>query len=205
MARTTNSLLKGMSGKIGDLIIYEMDGKTYARSKPTSYKDSKSPLQLNQRQKLILVNDLLRPFKDILKKTFFNKENTKRPYLRAQSYNLKYGTTGFYPDLEIDYKKAFLCKGSLPMSKNVKALYTEGGIVIEWENIKGYSKDTLFVMLRQKNTVYSMYKFTGVERSEEYYLWKDTAKYKSDEIQLWIAFRDPTEEEMSDSLYVDVS
>ncbi len=80
MARTTNNLLKGMSGKIGDLIIYEMEGKTYARSKPSGYKDAKSPLQLNQRQKLIFVNDFLRPFKDILKKTFFNKENDKRPY-----------------------------------------------------------------------------------------------------------------------------
>ncbi len=177
MARTTNNLLKGMSGKIGDLIIYEMEGKTYARSKPSGYKDAKSPLQLNQRQKLIFVNDFLRPFKDILKKTFFNKENDKRPYLRAQSYNLKHGTIGFYPDLEIDYKKALLCKGSLPVPKNVKAFYTEEGIVIEWDNIIGYSKDTLFVMLRQKETIYSMYKFTGVERSDEYYLWKDTAKY----------------------------
>ncbi len=193
-----------MSGKIGDLIIYEMDGKTYARSKPLSYKDCKSPLQLNQRQKLILVNDFLRPFKDILKKTFFNKENTKRPYLRAQSYNLKYATIGFYPDLEINYAKALLCKGDLPSTKNVKAYYTEEGVVIEWENSKGYSRDTLLVMLRQKGTIYSMYKFTGVERSEEYYLWKDTAKYNPDEIQLWIAFRDPMEEEMSDSLYVEL-
>ncbi len=118
---------------------------------------------------------------------------------------MKHGTIGFYPDLEIDYKKALLCKGSLPVPKNVKAFYTEEGIVIEWDNIIGYSKDTLFVMLRQKETIYSMYKFTGVERSDEYYLRKDTAKYNPEEIQLWIAFRDPREEEMSDSMYVEVS
>ena len=64
MARLKNSLLKGMSGSIGELILYEMGGETYARSKPANYKDRKSPTQLNQREKLILINDFLRPFKD---------------------------------------------------------------------------------------------------------------------------------------------
>ncbi|WP_282038136.1 DUF6266 family protein [Saccharicrinis aurantiacus] len=206
MAHLKNSVLKGITGSIGELIIYEVDGATYVRSKPADYKDAKSRPQLNQREKLILINDFLRPFKNLLLKTFVDPQGQKKPYLLAKSYNLKNGTKGYYPNLEIDYSKALICKGSLALPSLVKGSIKEDGILFEWENPNNANKtDTLIVMLRIKGQIYSDHKYTGIERSKKSYFWNFDIKYKAEDIYVWIAFRDSFETEISDSLFVTLT
>lgn len=57
-------------------------------------------------------------------------------------------------------------------------------------------------MVRKKGHNLSDYKFTGVERAQKSYLWKLGLRTKPSELQVWIAFRDSREIEISNSLFV---
>lgn len=55
MARSKNTLLKGASGKIGDIVTFERNGTQVIREYVIP-KDPKSPAQLAQRMKCGVVN-----------------------------------------------------------------------------------------------------------------------------------------------------
>ncbi|TAJ00329.1 hypothetical protein DMA11_24855, partial [Marinilabiliaceae bacterium JC017] len=70
MARLKNTILDAESGSLGPVVVYSMYGRSYVRSKPSQYRDKKSPAQLAQRQKFQLILNFLRPFKDLIRITF---------------------------------------------------------------------------------------------------------------------------------------
>lgn len=206
MARLDNPLFKGLKGKIGGLIFYERDGNTYVRSKPEGIKDAQTPLQMNQRKKMSLVNDFLSPFKRLLTKTFVNEVSGKRPYNLAKSYNLHHGTIGFGDELMINYQTALLCKGPLLEPEGVTGSVNEGGLTIKWKHVSGQgaSWDTLLVMMRHKEHKYSDFLFTGTMRNAQEYIWKFVGSQKTEDYHFWVAFTDQMGEEMSNSVYVEV-
>ncbi|TLX66413.1 hypothetical protein E9993_23425, partial [Labilibacter sediminis] len=176
MARIDNKLLKDAKGSYADAVIYTMDGQTYVRSKPAQYKDRKSIKQLVQRQKMTLVNDFLRPFSELIKLTFAMEAEGKRMFAKAQSYNLKNGLSGIYPDQKIDKAKALLSKGSLLLPAEAKVTLTPDGLLFTWstetEPEYAHANDTLLVIIRRSDSLASDYSFTGVKRCEGSFLWK---------------------------------
>ncbi|TRX72072.1 DUF6266 family protein [Carboxylicivirga sp. M1479] len=206
MARIDNPLFKGLKGKIGGLIFYERDGQTFVRSKPDGIKDAKTPLQLNQRKKMELVNDFLRPFKRLLKRTFVDPQSEKRAYNLAKSYNLLNGTSGFADEMEINYQTALLCKGPLVKPQQVGGEKGVNGIVIKWKYVKGEGSpyDNLLVMMRHKTYLSSDFLFTGAMRNDEKYYWQFDGNYNVQDYHFWLAFTDRMGEEMSNSVYVEL-
>jgi hypothetical protein len=66
MATLPNSNIILPKGKIGNLVFYELNGKTVVRSRPSQNHKNKhnpSPLQLLQREKLKTINAFLKPIK----------------------------------------------------------------------------------------------------------------------------------------------
>ncbi len=69
MATLPKSNIIQPKGKIGNLVFYELNGKTVVRSRPSQNHKNKhdpSPLQLNQREKLKNINAFLKPIKRVL-------------------------------------------------------------------------------------------------------------------------------------------
>jgi hypothetical protein len=69
MATLPNSNIMLPKGKIGNLVFYELNGKTVVRSRPSQNHKNKhnpSPLQLLQREKLKTINAFLKPIKRAL-------------------------------------------------------------------------------------------------------------------------------------------
>lgn len=202
MARVKN-ILNGGNGKVGTVILYERNGVSCMRSLPDGYKDKKSEAQLKQRQKMTLVHEFLRPFKELLKITFFEKNTGRSAYQSAQAYNLKNAIKGEYPNQYLNKQIAILCKGNLPLSQEFTVSIKEGNIDISWdsENIPPNAKhnDTLLVMLKRAN-MGTDYILTGERRSSGSYTWKNATDDAN--VGIWVAFRSADQLTFSNSMYL---
>ncbi len=203
MARFKN-INDGLSGKVGNVVIYQMYGKSYMRSMPGKYNDKKSEAQLAQRQKMQLINAFLGPFKDVLRITFKNEAVGRSPYMAAKSFNMLNAIAGEYPEQYIDYSKALVSMGSVSLPPEANIERTNDGLLFSWKN-NGESKssDTLFVVanIRGQNATY--YKQTEAQRRDESYLWKlDCAV--SEKYDIWLVFRDYKERDFSNSMWLGV-
>jgi hypothetical protein len=115
MARSKNTLLKGASGKISDIVTFERNGTQVIREYVIP-KDRKSPAQLAQRMKCEVANKGLSPLKNFIKQG--HKDNSKA-YRAEISRAMKYGIVGEYPILSLDYSIIHVAEGKLQLPENV--------------------------------------------------------------------------------------
>ena len=201
MARTEKGALGTISGKVGNVIYYNMYGKAYARSRPDIRNDKQTPARLKQRQRLSLVTSFLQPFKDLLKITFAPITSGRSPYHTALSYNMKHAIKGEeYPHQEMDMGKVFLSAGGLELPEKYAVKNAADGLFVEWSGLTGDSRDALVVIAYNQQNNYVQYQFTGVPRYKESYLWD--VDLSDGDHHVWIAFRSHDEKEMSNSLYL---
>jgi len=197
-----NNILEGSSGKVGKVITYQMYGKSYLRSMPGYYTDKKSLRQLAQRQKMQLINTFLGPFKDVLKITYKSLAVGRSAYQAAKSYNLLNGIRGEYPEQLIDYSKALISVGDVPLPDLISFKHTDEGILVNWkDDEKGNLTDTLMLVANMRGQYNTVYKHTGAERREGVCLWKQDFRGR-DVYDIWVIFRDCKERAYSNSLYL---
>lgn len=197
-----NNINEGSSGRVGNVVTYQMYGKSYMRSLPGQYRDKKSLKQLAQRQKMQLVNDFLGPLKNVLRITFKSQAVGRSAYSAAKSYNLLNGIGGAYPEQYIDFTKALVSTGSVPLPKEAGVARTTEGLLFQWENNETKSPfDTLFVIANARDQFNTIYKQSETERSDGSYLWKldmDT----NIQYDVWLVFRDYKERGFSNSMWL---
>ena len=128
MARSKKINQNGFTGKVGDKVIYPLNGQLVER---TIGLNTKAPtlLQLSNRQKMALVTALLKPVVKFVAVGF--KSDTKNtllsPYNRSTAINKSSAIIGNYPDQEIDYSKVMLSKGNLPLGEQLIVSGTQTG------------------------------------------------------------------------------
>jgi hypothetical protein len=201
MARC-NTINEGSSGRIGNVVTYQMYGKSYMRSLPAQYRDRKSAKQLAQRQKMQLVNEFLGPYKDVLRITFQKEAVGRSAYMAAKSFNMLNAIGGEYPEQYIDYSKALLSKGSVPLPSEVSVELTDEGLLLQWKDDGAGSRfDTLFVIANVRGQYVTYYRQTEAERRDESYVWKFDVR-GSEQYDVWMVFRDYKERGFSDSSWL---
>lgn len=201
MARNKN-LLGSASGRIGNVITYEMYGKCYMRSLPGQYHDRKSVRQLAQRQRMQLVNALLCPYKEVLRITFQHQANGRSAFQAANSYNLLHAIEGAYPKQYVNYSKALVSMGKVPLPSYAEIRQEPGGILITWHNeLQASPSDTLMVIANRRGEFNTAYKHTAVARKEGSYFW-DIDLVEGKLYDVWMVFRDYRERDFSNSLYL---
>ena len=114
MGKMINGLSGSCNGKIGNLVVYELMGKTVIR---TIGKSSKPPTekQLEVRQRMRVMSGFLYPLHDVINKGFCESAvlAQKYPHNMAVSYNIRNAMTGVYPNIGIDYTKVMLAQGTI--------------------------------------------------------------------------------------------
>lgn len=204
----TNNLYESGQGKLGNLIFYQIRGNGYVRTKASHFKDRKSPAQLAQRQRLSVTTEFLRPFSGLFRITFASEAIGHSAMQAAQSFTMRHALGGSYPDIHVEKSKVLLSKGLLPLPVYAKATKLPEGICIEWENGEEVSgkaaSDTLIVIARSAATGRVDYRITGIRRSEGRFVWK-TVLHENDDAMpdLWIAFRNSKETDLSNSMYLN--
>lgn len=207
MARLKTNILGGGSGKVGNVVMYERNGTACIRSMPSSYKDKKSDAQLRQRQKMNLIHQFLRPFKQLLHFTFFEANTGRSAYQSAQSYNLKQAISGDYPNQYLNKSKALLAKGSIEEPDHIQIEMEQNKAMITWSNESlpdGARWDDTLVVMWGNGQGEADYIFTGVRRSAGSYTINFSADRNMHMMDVWVAFRNWKETDWCNSICLTV-
>lgn len=207
MAKLGDNIMGAGKGKVGDVVLYNMHGKSFMRAKPSRYTDRKSEAQLAQRAKMQTVSGFMAPFKELIRKTWATEAVGRAPYHAAKSQIMRNAVQGNYPDFSINKETALLSKGVLPVPKNVTSSLQDGYLLLEWTNTSEderlHSKDTLLVIANNQQTGDCEYLFTTARRRDKSFRWEISLPVSQDDMpDVWVAFRSNNETEMSDSVYV---
>lgn len=204
MAQLKNGINGPGKGKVGNVIMYEMYGKTYLRSKPAFYRDKKSVTQLAQRQRMTLVQNFLRHFNDLLRISMKEAAVGKSPYHAALSLNLKAAVVGEYPNQSIEPSRVILGQGSLETPKQANAKRHSNGIQIEWStetNEKAGPYDVLLWAMKDTTTYdFTDFGTTSIRREDGRHLLSLPPTDKP--VNIWIMFRSRDERVVSNSIWV---
>ena len=116
MASFKDSFFSKLSGKIGPITTYMLNGKQFVR-KNTKPHDPKTPKQLAHRMKFALVNKGLSPLNRSIKLGHRDDTNVYR-LLVGTAY--KEAILGEYPNYKLDYSKLVIANGNLQPPSNIK-------------------------------------------------------------------------------------
>ncbi len=207
MAKLGDNIMGAGKGKVGEVVLYNMHGKSFMRSKPSKYTDKKSEAQLAQRAKMQKVTGFMSPFKELIRKTYAGEAVGRAPYHAAKSQIMQNAVQGNYPEFSINKEAALLSKGPLPVPQQVSVSLQDAALLLEWTNAKEdeklHSRDTLLVIAQNAQTGETEYLFTGARRIAKSFKWELNTTVSQDNVpDVWVAFRSNDESEMSDSVYV---
>ena len=129
MGKLLGGIYGRVHGKVGNLVHYQLRGTEIVRiaGKITTPPSDK---QLACRQEMAVVVAFFRPMTAFVNMGFNIAADlvNKLPNNLAVSYNKKHALKGSYPDIAIDYTKAMLSQGSLPIAQNA-AVIADGEVL----------------------------------------------------------------------------
>ncbi|KIO76331.1 hypothetical protein TH53_15355 [Pedobacter lusitanus] len=207
MAIVTNSYLGNFRGKIGNMVIYPLNGQTVARSIGISHK----PITINQltaRMGLKMMNVFFRNIKAFIRIGFEleARGTTSNAFNMAIRYNSK-KIKGVYPDIEIDFEQILVSKGVMPVVKNAKAKIITTGLKVSWDSQadqKGMRADDQVLLLvyfpgdRLKTRIFT----SEVRRAEGKYTFKLDRDATMRHAHIYLSFISDNCKSISDSLYL---
>jgi hypothetical protein len=206
MARLNQGITSSGKGIVGNIIMYEMYGRSYLRSRPSAYKDKKSKSQLAQRQRLKLVQKILLCINPLLRITMKEIAIGRSAYHTALSLNVKQAIKGEYPDQFIDPEKVILSQGNLTVPEKVSATKTDEGILLEWSvedarNGNNNPSDNLIWCMKDLDTfAFADYGITTAKRSGGKHIVPVPSINKP--VDIWVIFRNERETEISNTKWV---
>ena len=160
-----------LNGKVGNLVSYQLKGKTVVRQVGVILKKPSIP-QLAVRQRVKVINQFLNPIKEYITSGFsFEVIGTDRhAHNEATSYNLKNATAGEYPNIHIDYSKVKVSIGNLLSPDEMSATRIENALEITWtyDNKRDYDfrNDRAMIILYYAKTNEAYYILSGSARSD---------------------------------------
>lgn len=203
----SNGRFGELSGKIGNLVSYNLKGKNIVRRIGKNNKPA-TVAQLAVRQKIAVVNKFLRATLGVINAgfelevagTYINQHNA------AISYNTKNATQGQYPNISMDYSKVLVSKGNLEPAIKPQATLTGAILTLTWELSEditwGIKNDRTMLLIYCPELNLATYVLSGARRSSG----KDDtalpANYIGKELHIYIAFKASNGKSISDSVHL---
>jgi len=206
MGRYSKGILGSFTGKIGTVIGSTWKGISYMRSLPKPSSKAPSDAQMEQRIKLSLAVNFLKPAKAIINVGFKNQAVGNTSFNVATSLLVKQAFTGLFPDFQIDYSKVLFSAGDLIGPWNaVLASTTAATVNVSWTNNSGAmanatDKAVLIVFNEAKGQFVTT--MEGAERSLSLTNLVVPGSFSGDEVQVWMAFISANGKLISSSIYV---
>ena len=170
MAKVTNSFFGSFKGRIGNYVFYELRGVLIIR---TIGKSLNSPThnQLIQRSRMRLTNNFLKSIKTYVNLGFElqAKGTSSLPFNKATATNSQQIVTGDYPAHQLDFSKALLTKGDLPLLKDAKVSVGNDGLEFTWNptvdaEFGEYWQDQVMLMAFCEQNNHSYKSYAGATR-----------------------------------------
>lgn len=135
MARIPQGILGGAINKVGNVIGSVWKGIEYIRIMPASVANPRTPAQLEQRQRLTVLDAFLVPMSQFLRTGFRDYAIRMSGINAAFQYNIKNALTGTYPNIAVDYPVALVSRGQLPGALNQVAISVlSGTVAYSWDD-----------------------------------------------------------------------
>lgn len=133
MGRTKNGINGSVSGKVGDLVYYERNGKSFVRTTP-QYKKHKEPTlnQVQARKRFNLMHQYLSRILPVIRLGFKDNERNIPAYNAAMSYNLKYAVLEENNQIKLDYPKFSISRGIHIEDLVVSMHVSSNSLFLEW-------------------------------------------------------------------------
>ncbi|HKG06218.1 MAG TPA: DUF6266 family protein [Pedobacter sp.] len=196
-----------MTGKIHNMVAYDLNGQNIIRRIGTTNKKP-SVRQLTVRQRMAVVIRFETNLGAIINIGFKEEAllQDKSQHNVATSQNIKYATSGVYPNVLVDYAKAKVSQGNLmqPIDPQVELL--PGQLKFSWQNPANMEhtngKDQVMMMayFPEYNEV-SLEVFGAVRTAGEDFLHIETKK-QNRRMEVYIAFVAADRETASDSIHL---
>ena len=160
-----------VSGKVGNVVYYQLRGKSYVRSVPVRSKDSWTPAQQMHRLRISKVGELWKQLKSTHVIPIWNLGSDE---MNGYALFMKVNLSAFGTDGNLnDQRELQLSTGKLRLPLDlIASRQTEGSSVVEisWKNdanLKGLRLQDELMMVSYANGVYSVLSPTGLERSAQ--------------------------------------
>ena len=205
------TVLAGIRGKIGNIVIYPWKSKVCARSKPVKpfKKAVRSVKQQTQSNKMKVVSSFLNSVSPFLQVGF--KQKVKGQDMSAnnaaKSVNMKHAIKGEFPEQEINWDTILVADGELVKPENVVVKVANNTFSFTWDADKtglASPKDRTMILLYNKEYQHFFANYSGARRDEL----KDTLCLDSSPVrtrgriyEVFIVFKDVMSDEVSQSVY----
>ena len=206
MGKTNNGILGGFTGTIGTVTGYMRNGQNVVRTRTSSIKDKRTPLQLAQRAKIAVCSRFTNAFTgtDLFKKSFPAYGNTGTGHNRVTSALMSRALTGVYSDVQLSYPQVMISKGKLPGAQSAKASVKNSVIHFSFadNSTTGIASgdDTAILVAYSpdlQQAIFTLY--GGLRKTGKATL--NVAAFKGYFVETWIGFLSNNEKDASDSVY----
>ena len=208
MARLKNGLLGGITGAIGDIEGYMLNGKYIVRSRRRKSIKPPSEKQLACRKRLAVVSKFISGFIPYVEVGFAYSGAKKgyAGYNAVTGYQIKHALTGQYPDYTIDYTKVRVSEG--PMSnENINAAVTlqNNYLVFSWTADLSYqhSSDRVMLLAYAPALDEAIYTLCGAKRMDgRDVLLLPESTWKEKVIEIYFSFVSENRKQCTNSIYL---
>jgi hypothetical protein len=206
MAKTTDSLLGEISGKIGNVVITKWKGIRVIRSLPVQ-NDPATPVQKEYRNKFTLVIRFINHIRPVINAGF--KYNTERmtEMNSATSYLMKRAVSMDSGQPQLDYPAVLVARGDLAGPLYPSAQRTEEGIAFTWtynkrqESARG-DDQVIALAYDPENELGYYWIGEGAVREDELFLLPVLAGEGEQPLETYLAFAGADETDACDSAYL---
>lgn len=206
MAKIMKGILGAISGKIGPVIGGIWKGIPYVRQRPKKVKKTKSPAQIESRQKLRFMNELLVPFHPYVSIGFLHHAEHRTEISAAFSENYHKAVIGSYPNYMVIYHEFVISKGNLPMIEDVAMeLQAPDVLKLSWSqnSIKGTSFDDQVMLVIYCPELHKTDGFTGgVKRRDTECTFKFNPKMVGKKLEVFVSISSLNRKKIGNSKYV---
>ncbi len=135
MAKFKQGILGGFKGRVGNVVGSSWKGTDVMKIRPATVTNPNTERQQNQRLRFSLVGRFIQANRNLIQVGFraYNKGMTVQN--AAMSYNLANAVKGEFPNLNIDFSKVQISRGSLaPITAPAITSNDPAALVLNWIN-----------------------------------------------------------------------
>lgn len=200
--------LKGIRGKVGNLVVYEVNGKTRVRSTPDSIRNPKTPAQQMARSRLVAT---LRFYQRVQKTDFAGIWKKSARPLATNGYALfmKTNLPAYSAERTVfDFSQLHLSTGELyPLFNPAVVQQADGSIHLRWNypylGVHCHASDRLMIGMLTGERSFSPRRLEGIsaERRDGEATFRLPALPEGETVHLYCFFADADGENYSNDWY----
>ncbi|HMI05743.1 MAG TPA: DUF6266 family protein [Pedobacter sp.] len=195
-----------VTGRVGDMVFYVLNGKQVVRMVGKSVKPPTGK-QLTARMQMTMVAGFLKHLVEYLNVGFGpDVVDDENAYNAAMRYNRKNALSGVYPDVVLDYSKVLVSKGDLPGAAGAVVELLDDGLHFVWSNPSDIpyprGNDQVMLLAYFPALASAIYLLEAASREEGSAFLPVPGDLLAEHMEVYLSFVAADRKSVSDSIYL---